>query len=321
MAPALSVVIPSRNAEATIGVQLGALAAQRADVDWEVLVADNGSSDGTRTVVERYRDRLPGLRVVEASGRRGPGHARNVGAAAASGRWLAFVDADDEVGEGWLQAVVDGLGQHDVIAGRFEVHRLNAPSVTRSRRPDQDTGLQYSPFGLALPHAGAGNLAVTRAAFEAVGGFDVGLTCLEDTDFCWRVQLAGHPLVFWPDAVVHVRLRSSLRRMWAQGRVYGAAAAELDHRYRDVAADAVPARSRREPADPPPADVSPASSASTDPRVAPARSRLLPDPGHLVWVAGWHVGHRTWRPRSGPGPAPAAGIPAAGTRSARTSSL
>lgn len=101
----LSVIIPCLNAERTIGEQLAALAAQRWSERWEVIVADNGSTDGTLEVVRRFAGRLPELRVVDASQRRGSGYARNRGAAVARGEWLAFCDADDVVAPGWVAAM------------------------------------------------------------------------------------------------------------------------------------------------------------------------------------------------------------------------
>ena len=283
MAVALSVVIACKNVADTIGVQLEALSRQRIDLDWEVLLCDNGSEDRTLEVAERYREKVPGLRVVPAAERRGPAYARNVGATESRARWLSFVDGDDEVAADWLPAMVAGLQQHDFVAGRFEARRLNSASVLRSRQLDQDTDLQYSPFGLPLPHAGGGNLGITRSVFEEVGGFDDRLTCLEDTDLCWRVQLAGYPLVFWPDAVVHVRLRSSARGQWAQGRTYGSAAAVLDARYRGTAAAAALPDGPTAPAQ--------------DQRSLLARrlaqlATYARHPGRLVWQAGWYVGYR-----------------------------
>jgi glycosyltransferase involved in cell wall biosynthesis len=286
MAVALSVVVACKNAADTLAVQLEALANQRTDIDWEVLLCDNGSVDGTLAVAEQYLGRVPGLRVVPAAERRGPAYARNVGAAQSTARWLAFVDADDEVAADWLPAMIAGLRRHDLVAGRFEARRLNPASVLRSRHLDQDTRLQYSPFGLPLPHAGGGNLGISRAAFDEVGGFDDQLRCLEDTDFCWRTQLAGHPLVFWPDAVVHVRLRSSARGRWTQGKTYGSAAAVLDARYRGTPTGlpsdmAAPAQDRQ-----------PVLS-----RRMAAVAGFARHPGQLVWQAGWHVGHRSHRRR------------------------
>src|SRR5687767_27975 len=92
--PAVSVIIACLNAAETISGQLEALAAQTWSRPWEVIVADNGSSDDSRSVVERFRDRLPALRIVDASAKRGQPYALNVAAREARGTALAFCDAD-----------------------------------------------------------------------------------------------------------------------------------------------------------------------------------------------------------------------------------
>ncbi|HEX6199269.1 MAG TPA: glycosyltransferase family 2 protein [Thermoanaerobaculia bacterium] len=228
----LSVVIPCFDAADTLGEQLEALAGQRWDGPWEVLVADNGSTDGSAAVAERFRDRLPGLRVVDASGRRGPGHARNRGAAEAAGDALLFTDADDRVGEGWLAAMGRALAEHDFVAARYDATLLNPQAVVRSRANPQERGLipyDYPPF---LPHAGGSSLGVKRRLHEAVGGFDEGLPALEDTDYCWRIQLAGTPLVAAPEAMVHIRYEAEARGLFRQSFRFGVYNVLLYARYR-----------------------------------------------------------------------------------------
>ncbi|MFZ0160056.1 MAG: glycosyltransferase, partial [Kineosporiaceae bacterium] len=225
----LSVLIACLNAERTVGAQLEALASQDCPVPWEVIVCDNGSVDGTAAVVERYRERLP-VHVVDASARRGPGAARNIGARAARGAWLAFCDADDVVAQDWLTTLCAALGAHVFVAGRFEGERLNGARARRARPLDQQAGLQRGPDG-GLPHAGAGNMGIHREVFQGVGGFDPDVDCLEDTDLCWRVQRTGVPLEFVPGLIVHVRLRSTLGGMFRQGYAYGRAHAVLDARH------------------------------------------------------------------------------------------
>ena len=70
--PTVSVVMACRNAEKFVGQQLDALAAQVNVLDWELVVADNGSCDRTLQIVEDYRDRLPRVVLVDASARIGP---------------------------------------------------------------------------------------------------------------------------------------------------------------------------------------------------------------------------------------------------------
>ncbi len=130
-----------------------------------------------------------------------------------------------------IQAMARSLERNAFVAGRFEGERLNSARVLRSRRLDQQDGLQWSSPAVGMPHAGAGNLGVRRDVFLAAGGFDARLQHLEDTDLCWRIQRTGVPLVFAPEVVVHVRLRSTLRGMFRQGRSYGRAQADLERRY------------------------------------------------------------------------------------------
>ena len=228
----LSVIIPCLNAAGTLGVQLEALSRQDGVGEWEVIVADNGSTDRSREVVESYRERLPGLRLIDASDRRGQAHARNLGAAAATGDAFLFVDADDEVAPGWLAAMGRALTAHDFVACRYDNEKLNPVWVQRTHLNPQKDGLtsyDYPPF---LPHAGGGGLGVRRQVHEAVGGFDETLPALEDTDYCWRIQLAGYAFDFVPDAVVNIRHRHDLGSIYRQGVSYGKHNVLIYKRYR-----------------------------------------------------------------------------------------
>jgi glycosyltransferase involved in cell wall biosynthesis len=216
----LSVIVACRNDEATLPRQLDALAAQQWPEPWEVIVSDNGSTDGSRAAAERFRARIPAFQVVDSSDRRGPAHARNVAVRHARGEALAFCDADDEVAPGWVAAMGRALAKHDFVACRMDLAKLNPPGILRGRPPQND-GVQaftYPPF---LPHAGGGTLGIKRAIHETVGGFDESLRLLSDTDYCWRVQLTGVSLEFVPDAVVYVELRHSLKGMFRQARGWG----------------------------------------------------------------------------------------------------
>lgn len=242
--PSLSVVIPCWNAEATLGIQLAALAAQELpegrEIDWEAIVADNGSTDRSREVAESFRDRLPALRVVDASARRGPGHARNAGAAAARHEALLFCDADDEVAPGWLAALARALAEHPFVASRYDIDKLNPEWVRRTHDNPQADGLNPYVYPPYLPHAGGGGLGIRRELHEQVGGFDETLPALEDTDYCWRLQRAGIPLVFVPDAVVHIRFRGDLGGVFRQAYSYGVHNVGIYRRYRPLGMPRLP---------------------------------------------------------------------------------
>ena len=231
-APEISVVIPCRDASTCIGGQLTALARQEWTGDWEVIVADNGSSDSTAEVVGTFDQRLPRLRFVPASERRGAAHARNVGAGRARGRSIIFCDADDEVAEGWLAAMAAALRDSAFVASRFDLKKLNPETIAASRGDPQHAGLQVLDYPPYLSHSGGSGLGIRRALFAEVGGFDESLRFVQDTDFCIRVQLAGTPLSFAPDALVHVRLPVSNRRQFRQAYRWAKSNSRIYKRYR-----------------------------------------------------------------------------------------
>jgi len=230
----LSIIIPCFNAANTIAVQLEALANQHWSNPWEVIVSNNGSTDETIAIVEQYQEKLPNLRIIDSSDQGGAAHARNIGASSATGDALLFCDADDEVALGWLAAMGEALSKYDFVAGKREYNKLNEPWTLKYRTLSQLDGLQeynYPPF---LPHASASNLGVRRVIHEAIGGFDETMRQLEDTDYCWRIQLAGTELHFVPDAVVHYRLRDTIGGLYHQGRLWGEYNVLLYKKYRPL---------------------------------------------------------------------------------------
>src|SRR5437867_594656 len=226
----LSVVIPCRNSADQLPRQLEALTREKWQGRWEVVIADNGSTDRTREVAEGFKDHLPHLLVVDASARRGASYARNVGARSASGEAFLFLDGDDEIAPGYLPAMADALARHDFVAAHRDSESLNAEWVRSSRRTHPNEG--FRNFHGFLPHAGGNRIGVRRPIFESVGGFDENLLGGEDVDFCWRVQLAGIPLHLVSKATVRVRFRQSLPRIYKQARLSGRGDALLYCRYR-----------------------------------------------------------------------------------------
>ena len=216
----VSVVLPVYNASEYIGQQLSALASQDYGGAWEVIVADNGSTDGTRRVVDVFRPHLPHLRRVDASSVKGAAHARNVGTAVAGGDAIAYADADDVVAQDWLRKLVEALDHHDFVAGRMDQQTLDVVdqqdgAVSRFTWSDLPTIFDFLPWGFG------GNLAIRRAAFDDAGGWDETYPAVNDAPFCWRVQLQGYPLVYVPDAVVYYRARRDLRGLARQHRAFG----------------------------------------------------------------------------------------------------
>ena len=221
-------IIPVRDAEATLAEQLDALAGQTYTGAWEVLVADNGSSDRSREIAASYAGRLPDLCVVDASERVGAAHARNVAAREARGDVLAFCDSDDIADPRWLEAIAAATAEHAFVGGRLDYGPLN-----RRRWPiviDQDELEVHLNYMTA---ASSSNIAIHAAVFEELGGFGESYTAYgEDTDLSWRTQLAGYPLFYAKDAIILWRSKDSFERWLRQVYKVGRAGARLYRDYR-----------------------------------------------------------------------------------------
>ncbi len=226
--PFLSVIIPVYNAVDTLGEQLEALRRQSYKGEWELIIVNNRSTDGTVELVNNYRKIMPNLRLVHALGEQGKGYAANVGVKAAKSDGLIFSDADDVVASDWLHNMAEALESYDFIAGFVEVSTLNQDAIWRPTPPNYP----MSPALGFLPGAIGCNMGFSRQAFKAVGGFAAkeALFC-EDFDFSWRLILHGYTLHYVPAAIVHYRYRKTLWGTWKQVLNYAEAQVRLYRRF------------------------------------------------------------------------------------------
>lgn len=210
----LSVVVVAFNEAPLLPTTLPSViaAAGRLSVPYEVLVVDDGSSDGTGKVAKSL-----GARVLRLPSKRGAGAARNAGAANSAGRWLVFFDADVVVSEYALLAMFDAVGRDQLsLAGFRAVYR---PEKLSSWILCAVWDYRRSRGG---PCQGVGQL-VARALFDGVGGYREDWLMGEDTEFYVRAQQwadqHGEKHAIVEDAVIWPSPRRydtwSSARMWA----------------------------------------------------------------------------------------------------------
>ncbi|TKV61682.1 glycosyltransferase [Nakamurella flava] len=214
---------------AVLAEQLAALAEQVTGPD-QIVVVHNGVPGAVDAVIDRWRDALPVLELIEVPSDRTVAAARNAGAQQARFDGLLFLDDDDVVAPGYTAAVAAALDGADIVAAHIDLDALNRPRLRAGWGDMQSHGpMTHHDF---LPWSSGCALSVRRAAFDQVGGFDESLTVTEDTDLCWRMQLAGaRPVVFAADAVVHYRLRDRPVPAFRQARQWAMGEAELTARF------------------------------------------------------------------------------------------
>ena len=211
----LSVVIPAHDAEATIGSAIrSALAQTRAP--GEVVVVDDGSADDTVGVVARFGDAVRVLRQPQS----GPSAARNTGVAAASGDWVAFLDADDQWHPAKLEHQCALATEADTVLVATDWARELPTGPLPAVLPQSTVGTDAL---LLLNRFQTSTVLLRRDAFMTLGGFDTTLDGVEDWDLWLRASRVGTVVKLdWP--LVRYRDTASgyskqLRRVYETGTV------------------------------------------------------------------------------------------------------
>ncbi len=191
MRPLVSFVIPVRNDVLRLQRCLTSIVKNDYPRELiELIVVDNDSTDGSAAAARSY-----GAITIKSPGDSVAAH-RNRGARAAIGSVIAFADSDHEIDRNWIDSAVDVLCDPNVAATGSPY--LTQPSPNWVQR--QYDGMRARPVRREeVSWLGSGNIAVKRAAFERVGGFDESLTACEDVDFCNRLRLAGYQVVADPN--------------------------------------------------------------------------------------------------------------------------
>lgn len=221
----ISVVIPCRNGAGVLAKQLDALLAQQTSAEFEIVVADNGSTDGTADLVRSYPD--PRVRVVDAGRAPGANVARNVGITAAKGEFILLTDADDVVHAGWIEAYHRAfIGGAEAVGGGLDRILDDGTLLARERR-------LYPTLARKDVFANGTNCGFTREVFSRVHGFDETFKLgADEVDFFWRVAEAGFMLEFVPGAVVSKVQRTDLKVAFVQYRNFGRGEARILDKFR-----------------------------------------------------------------------------------------
>lgn len=205
MPPSISVVIPAYNAWQHLTECLESVFRQEVASAFEIIVVDDGSTDGTRDCLSAF----PSV-VYLAQTNRGPAAARNAGIARSRGTFIAFLDADDLWPAGKLQKQIGMLQQHPDAAMCFgdcrQFEDKDPWPQTLFEENRQDVSLWGA--GPYLPEAYArlltanfittGSVVVRRQVLEALGGFDASLRRVEDLEL-WLRLARRHPILWCKD--------------------------------------------------------------------------------------------------------------------------
>lgn len=218
MSPRVSVIIPVYNGAHEIGRCLDAVLAQKSFDDHEVVVVDNGSTDGTADIVAKRPVRL--VREDETAGSYA---ARNRGIEASRGEILAFTDADCAPAPDWLARLVPLFDDPQLHVAGGEI--VPGPADNEVAAYLSARGFLSHRFSMAhpyRPYLQTANVLYRRRVFDAVGPFRGDLLSGGDADMCWRAQEAGlGPVRFEPEARVLHHHRTDVAGLRTQRYKWG----------------------------------------------------------------------------------------------------
>lgn len=198
----VSVVIPTYNREKTILRAIQSVLNQTY-TNLEVLVIDDGSTDGTADIVNSIQDDRVKYVVMEQNG--GPSRARNAGVQMAEGEWIAFQDSDDCWHVNKLKIQMEYANMYPEFSMIYCMYKMNfgngeVITVPVEPLPDVMEGNMLKTL-LKRNVIGAPTVMVKRTAFEAVGGFDASYKALEDWEYVVRFA-KEYKIGFLPDVLM-----------------------------------------------------------------------------------------------------------------------
>jgi GT2 family glycosyltransferase len=217
--PAVSIIVLTRNGESGYLEDTLEALLQHTEPNYELLIVDNGSSDGTdRSLAERVQNATLVLNAVN----RGFGPANNQGAARARSGRLLFLNDDLFVQPGWLEPLLTRV-ERDHSVGAVGPRVLNVDGsvqgegalLTRAGGTVLHVGGGAYPFHRIVDYVAGACVLVRRSVFEEIGGFDPRYHPMyfEDADLCLAMRERGLLVVYEPRSVVtHVRGTSAFTR-------------------------------------------------------------------------------------------------------------
>jgi glycosyltransferase involved in cell wall biosynthesis len=214
----ISVIVPVRNEEDSIGALLDSLLGQTLPPA-EIVITDGGSTDATTAIIQKYIEGGAPLKLIRTT-RALPGRARNLSAGRAQNEWLAFTDAGIKPGRQWLELLAARAAADpsvDVVYGAYEPVTdtlfKECAAISYLSPPVEIEGALMRPRSIA-------SALMRRTAWETVGGFPEHLRSAEDLLFMNRLEAAEFRLAYAPDAVVYWDLQPNFWRTFKRFQVY-----------------------------------------------------------------------------------------------------
>ena len=209
----VSIILIDYNEFSNLQRALPSIFSMNTSEDVEVIVVDNGSTDGS---VEYIHSHFQDVKIVPAGKNLGYSGANNLGAKTAQGEYLIFLNPDTTVTEGWISNMLDALKTHP-NAGMVtpKILMMGQERINTCGNDVHFTGYGYLRGWMAAADSmntvedvfsiSGCSFMIRKQLFDQLGGFDEAFypIYVEDTDLSWRARLAGYDCLYVPDSVIY----------------------------------------------------------------------------------------------------------------------
>jgi glycosyltransferase involved in cell wall biosynthesis len=214
----ISVIIPARNEEESIGALLDSLLSQTLKPS-EIVITDGGSTDATPEIVDGYLKRGAPIRLIREQAAL-PGRGRNLAAAAAANEWIAFIDAGTRPESTWLEFLaepVQASGAIDVVYGSYapvtDTLFAQCAAIAYVPPPVMSNGTLMRPRSIV-------SALMRQRVWHEVGGFPEELRSAEDLLFLNKIDAGGYRIAHAPKATVHWKVQPGFGKTFTRFVTY-----------------------------------------------------------------------------------------------------
>jgi len=218
--PTVSIIVPVHNAEKTIEKCLKSLTELHYLGEYQVILVNNRSTDGTVSLAKKYN-----VKIIDASRLQNPYYARNVGIAQSHSQIVAFTDSDCIVGKKWIHFFATAMMRDPQVAGIGGqiLHKTNNAMESIFA----ELGIGTHRFEGALPYLITANAVYRMEVLKEIGLFDETFFSGGDVDLSWRMIKKGYRLHYEPRAIVYHFPRKNVYSFFRQHYIYGLGQARL----------------------------------------------------------------------------------------------